>query len=135
MNPSIEEPPHIQLLSTSLFLTFRLAGSLPDQVLARIAEERRLLQGALKGETSKSRPRFRELARSHFAGLESWLDKATTGPTWLADACIADLVAGGTALSRRKGLPTGRVFNYAESTTYCFRAVNSKTIYLSLSHQ
>jgi hypothetical protein len=31
--------PHIQPLNTALFLTFRLAGSLPKEVLARMAEK------------------------------------------------------------------------------------------------
>src|SRR5207249_7906578 len=78
--------PHVQPLNTALFLTFRLAGSLPEEVLARMAMKRRLLDQTLKSNTSESRSRFHELTRRHFAILESCLDKATTGPTWLADA-------------------------------------------------
>ena len=94
--------PHVQLLNTALFLTFRLAGSLPEEVLARVAMKRRLLDQTLKSNTSESRSRFHGLTRRHFAILESCLDKATTGPTWLADARIADLVA--EALHYRDGL-------------------------------
>ncbi len=94
--------PHVQPLNTALFLTFRLAGSLPAAVLARMAEERHLLDQTLKTKTAESRSRFGELARRHFAILESWLDKATTGPRWLADARIAELVA--EALHYRDGL-------------------------------
>src|SRR6266436_5736876 len=85
--------PHIQPLNTLLFLTFRLAGSLPREVLARMADERRLLEKALKNDSTESQSRFRELTRRHFAMLESWLDKAAIGPTWLADARVAGIVA------------------------------------------
>jgi putative transposase len=85
--------PHIQPLNTALFLTFRLAGSLPIEVLGRMADERRLLKEALKNDPAGSPSRFRELSRRHFSVLESWLDKATIGPTWLADARVADVVA------------------------------------------
>lgn len=93
--------PHIQPLNTALFLTFRLAGSLPSEVLARMADERHLLEEALKFDPRKSLSRFRDLARRHFAMLESWLDKATIGPTWLADARVAAIVV--EALHHRDG--------------------------------
>lgn len=93
--------PHIQPLNTALFLTFRLAGSLPREVLARMADERRLLEKALNNDSAESQSRFRELTRRHFAMLESWLDKATIGPTWLADARAAGIVA--EALHHRDG--------------------------------
>ena len=93
--------PHVQPLNAALFLTFRLAGSLPSEVLWRMADERRLLEEALKKDSVESSSRFRELARRHFAMLESWLDKATIGPTWLADARVAGIVA--EALHHRDG--------------------------------
>jgi putative transposase len=93
--------PHIQPLNTALFLTFRLAGSLPVEVLARMAEERRLFEQTLKTNDAEFKSRFGELSRRHFAILESWLDKATTGPTWLADMRIAEVVA--EALHHRDG--------------------------------
>src|SRR4030081_1241539 len=85
--------PHIQPLNTTLFLTFRLAGSLPMEVLARMADERRVLEDALKNDSAESQSRFRKLARRHFAMLESWLDKAAIGPTWLANPRVANIVA------------------------------------------
>ena len=66
-----------------------------------MAEERHLLERTLKNAATESKSRFSELARRHFATLESCLDKATTGPTWLADARIANLVA--EALRYRDG--------------------------------
>ena len=85
--------PHIQPVDTALFLTFRLAGSLPEEVLARMSEERRLMERTLKDSTVESESRFRQLARRHFATLESWLDKAASGPIWLGDQRVAAIVA------------------------------------------
>jgi putative transposase len=85
--------PHIQPLNTTLFLTFRLAGSLPKEVLTRMIDEKLLLEKALRNDSTTSQSRFRELARRHFAMLESCLDKAAVGPTWLADDRVADIVA------------------------------------------
>lgn len=93
--------PHIQPLNTSLFLTFRLAGSLPKEVLVRMAEERRLLQSSFDNFNLKSEPRSKLLARRHFAMLESWLDKPKFGPTWLADERVASIVS--EALQFRDG--------------------------------
>ncbi|SRR6266404_1798777 len=93
--------PHIQPLNTALFLTFRLADSLPKAVLARMVYERCLLEKALKNDSAESHSRFRELARRHFAMLESWLDKSAIGPTWLVDARVAGIVV--EALHHRDG--------------------------------
>src|SRR6266702_828931 len=85
--------PHIQPVDTALFLTFRLAGSLPEDVLTRMADERHLMQHTLQTKPEEYKSHCGELVRRHFAMLESCLDKATTGPTWLADARIAEIVA------------------------------------------
>jgi REP element-mobilizing transposase RayT len=66
-----------------------------------MAEERRQIELIFKGDTAKARSSLGALARRHFAVLESWLDRATIGPTWLADARVADLVA--EALRYRDG--------------------------------
>jgi hypothetical protein len=93
--------PHIQPLNSALFVTFRLTGSLPEEVFTRMAEERRQIERASKGDALRGRARWGELARRHFAMLESWLDRATIGPTWLKEARVADLVAN--ALHYRDG--------------------------------
>jgi REP element-mobilizing transposase RayT len=85
--------PHIQPLNTTLFLTFRLAGSLPEQVLIRMAEERRMIERTLTADAGKTESDLGQLARRHFATIESWLHKATTGPTWLAEERVAEIVA------------------------------------------
>jgi len=66
-----------------------------------MAEQRRQIERTLEGDSLKARARLGGLTRRHFAVLESWLDRATIGPTWLADARVADLVA--EALQYRNG--------------------------------
>jgi putative transposase len=84
--------PHIQPLNSTLFLTFRLAGSLPQSVLASIAEERRSIESKMKARKI-SESHLAELTRRHFATLEAALHKSGAGPLWLADARVAALVA------------------------------------------
>ena len=93
--------PHIQPVNAALFVTFRLAGSLPEDVLARMAEDRLLLERKLKKDSVDSQARSRQLARRYFATLEACLDNARCGPTWLAEPRIADIVA--EALQYRDG--------------------------------
>lgn len=53
--------PHIQPVDTALFLTFRLAGSLPKEVLGRMRDEKLVLEKALKNDSATSQSRFRQL--------------------------------------------------------------------------
>src|ERR1044071_6527159 len=84
--------PQIQPLNSTLFLTFRLAGSLPQTVLARMAAERRLFQSKLEAR-EMSVSDLGELTRRHFATLEAVLHKTSEGPTWLTQPQIAPLIA------------------------------------------
>lgn len=93
--------PHIQPPETDLFLTFRLVDSLPAEVLIRMSKERRVVEESLKLRGLDSRA-LGQLARRHFAMLESWLDKAIIGPTWLADSRVADILV--EALHHRDGV-------------------------------
>ena len=92
--------PHIQPIGADLFITFRLAGSLPQNVLAWMAEERRWREQIENG-ISKPNLTVTGRARRHFAMLEKYLDNCTAGPTWLAQSSVADLVA--EALHHRDG--------------------------------
>ena len=58
-----------------------------------MAEERRLFEKKLGSDhLVGSRSRSLELARRHFVMLESCLDRAGDGPTWLSNQCVAELV-------------------------------------------
>jgi putative transposase len=92
--------PHIQPVGADLFVTFRLADSLPQKVLAWMAEERRWRE-EIQSRINKPSQHVTSLARRHFAVLEKYLDNFTTGPTWLAEPPVADLVT--EALHHRDG--------------------------------
>jgi hypothetical protein len=62
--------PHIQPVDATLFLTFRLAGSLPKEVLREMMEERSKIEKLLKYDPYQSQSRFGDLVRRHFAMLE-----------------------------------------------------------------
>lgn len=65
--------PHWQKADSALFITWRLAGSLPRKALASCLREKNL--------------------GKRFLLLDQELDKALYGPTWLKDARLAKIVA------------------------------------------
>lgn len=95
-------------------MTFRLAGSIPRAVLERwkvehAASLRRTKSRETKGQekqadgvgrqlpetepTQAGSVRYIEEERRRFAQIERYLDKAKTGPLWLKDVRVADMVA------------------------------------------
>jgi len=84
--------PHIQPVDADLFVTFRLADSLPTHVLQVMREERQWRQEIRDRNKHRSVPPSNELMRRHFAIMEKYLDSATTGPKWLLDSQVADIV-------------------------------------------
>lgn len=60
-----------------------------------------MIERTVKADAGKTESDLGKLARRHFATIESWLHKATTGPTWLADERVAEIVA--EALHYRNG--------------------------------
>ncbi len=99
--------PHIQPAGATLFLTFRLFGSLPRDVIERRQAEKRWLGECLKrlepsdveqtvslpeSQTDSLRHRQYELHRRWFARFESLLDRADIGPLWLKDERVAAMI-------------------------------------------
>lgn len=86
--------PHIHPSGATFFVTFRLAGSLPAEVIERLrqelAEEERQLQARLSGAALLSE-RYK-LQKKFFGRYDEWLDKMAHGPAWLREAQIAQLV-------------------------------------------
>ena len=64
-----------------------------------MANERRLMEEMLNDKERKTH--LSDLSRRHFAMLEVCLDKPKSGPTWLADSRIAEIVS--EALHYRDG--------------------------------
>ncbi len=80
--------PHIHSPGSTLFVTFRLAGSIPKTVLQQWLAEKALLSRKTVSDVLEL-----EFRRRWFARFEEILDKQETGPTWLADSRIAEIVA------------------------------------------
>lgn len=78
-----------------MFVTFRLAGSVPQSVLAMLQEQEEQEERALFAITDeKEREQQAYLnERRAFGRWDTTLDKATNGPYWLAHPAIAAVVA------------------------------------------
>lgn len=86
--------PHYQLPEVTLFVTFRLHGSLPAEVLARLKtealeRERQIEKTPVESERKKAL--YAERKRQ-FGRFDDVLDTSSCGPTWLKDPKIASLV-------------------------------------------
>jgi putative transposase len=98
--------PHYQPPGATYFVTFRLAGSLPHEVVTRLKEEqardeRRVLHTGARLE----KDRVIQLRKRHFAGFDKLLDTADQSPRWLQDARVADMVSA--AIHYRDGREYG----------------------------
>lgn len=87
--------PHIQPVGATFFVTFRLAGSLPLNLLQQWEQEKRFYRAIfarIKDQKERKRTQ-RKWESQWFLRFETALDKADFGPTWLKDERIAKLVA------------------------------------------
>jgi len=85
--------PHIQPAGATFFITFRLAGSLPQSLIDQWQDERRWLARLEQTNPDHYTNVRSDLERKWFAKFESVLDGAREGPLWLKDERIADLLA------------------------------------------
>jgi putative transposase len=87
--------PHLQPPGATLFVTFRLAGSLPRAVIQELATERQRVEQML-GRTADPAERVQQIyleERRLFGRWDAALDAPGRGPRWLGDSRVADLVA------------------------------------------
>lgn len=95
--------PHIHSPGATLFVTFRLAGSIPQTLVAQKKSERIWLENELRRVTKlaeesadvllqKHRDRLLIHHRKWFARYEEILHLAEVGPRWLKDPAIAQIV-------------------------------------------
>ena len=99
--------PHFQPPGATLFITFRLAKSIPTQVLAELLDEARRVETLLDGiGDPEERTRQVTLARRQmFSTWDEALHRNVESPQWLRDSRIAGLLAD--SLHQRNG----RVYN------------------------
>jgi putative transposase len=84
--------PHIQPPGATFFVTFRLAGSLPQSVIAQWQREREWLNHLAETNPSYFEQVKTDFERAWFAKFERILDGAAIGPTWLRNERIAAIV-------------------------------------------
>ena len=87
--------PHYQPPDVTLFVTFRLHGSLPVEIVERLraeAEERERQIEKIEIRNDRKLALYTERKRQ-FGRFDEALDASTCGPTWLKDARIAAVVA------------------------------------------
>ena len=87
--------PHLQPPGATLFITFRLAGSIPVDAQQRLHAETVALKTALSSiaDPDERREFASEGQRRLLGKWDSVLNRAQFGPTWLRDARIAQLVS------------------------------------------
>jgi putative transposase len=91
--------PHIHSPGATLFVTFRLAGSIPKSVIEQWKQEKiwlgkeneRLAKN--KAVTQNQKESFLDFHRRWFAKFEDVLHKEESGTVWLKDKSVAHLVA------------------------------------------
>jgi putative transposase len=86
--------PHLQPPGAMLFVTFRLAGSIPIATLQMVREERERVEKQIAHITDLAeRERLKsEEQRRLFGKWDNALDSAESGPTWLKDECVAQII-------------------------------------------
>ncbi len=86
--------PHLKRAGASYFVTFRLSGTLPKNVLLRLKGEREtIIAQTLTARRPLTWHEQEELFRWYSERVDNYLD-AGSGDCWLARPEIADLVAG-----------------------------------------
>ena len=86
--------PHYQSLNNIFFITFRLANSLPLDVIIKLKNERDSLIKNL-GVTEKSperKEKYYQNQKIYFAKFDSFLDNNVSGPKWLTEENVAKVV-------------------------------------------
>ena len=87
--------PHIQPPGATLFVTFRLAGSLTPEILQRLGKASDKALSSLRHISDPDERKIRTYLeqRKLFGSWDTELDNAQNGPMWLRDTRIAALVA------------------------------------------
>jgi putative transposase len=85
--------PHWQPTDATFFVTFRLNGSLPYEVIVSLKEQRERDKGNLSKLPENRRDGQNDVdERRNFSRWDAFLDKAEFGPQWLSQSEIAQSV-------------------------------------------
>jgi len=86
--------PHYQPLGYTFFVTYRLDGSLPVEVIERLKEEREKELKVIAGYDNQKirREKYKNYQSRYFGKFDKLLDNASYGPTWLKNEEVAQIV-------------------------------------------
>jgi len=86
--------PHYQPKDSILFATFRLANSLPKEIISQLHQEREEREKAINKESNieKRLSLIVEEQKRYFGHFDSYLDRISTEIRWLENVHIAKLV-------------------------------------------
>lgn len=85
--------PHYQPLHASYFITFRLSGSLPVQIIKQYKLERMMREKMIKDDMNNNvKNKIIEIRKKYFQKFDQLLDRCEIGPDWMRDPEIADIV-------------------------------------------
>ena len=82
--------PHIHPEGYSLFITFRLADSLPIEVLKELQTQQERERKALRNPSADE---IYKIEKKHFSRYDAWLDRCEYGPRWLENKNVARIVS------------------------------------------
>ncbi|MDQ3749723.1 MAG: hypothetical protein M3367_12060 [Acidobacteriota bacterium] len=124
--------PHIHSPGATLFVTFRLAGSIPKSVIEQWKREKlwlekereRLAKNDAINQNQKEA--FSDFHRRWFVKFEEVLHKAETGPVWLKDSRIAHLISD--SLQYRNG----KVYKLV---AFCIMSNHIHTVFMPLLNE
>jgi REP element-mobilizing transposase RayT len=89
--------PHIQPAEATFFVTFRLAGSLPVEVIRRLRENYELVEKGILEQKDLTEKERRELVYAEqkrlFAATDDFLDANPNESYWLREKQVAEIVA------------------------------------------
>lgn len=86
--------PHYQPAGYTYFVTFRLNGSLPVQIIKQLKDEREKQLKVISGLSNKTfrLNEYRKYQSVYFGKFDKLLDASDYGPTWLKEKEIAQIV-------------------------------------------
>lgn len=82
--------PHIHPDGYPLFITFRLANSLPEEIILELKTQRECEPRLSTGQPGLE---VQEIEARYFSCYDEWLDKCATGPQWLENENIARTIS------------------------------------------
>ena len=86
--------PHDQPAEATFHSVFCLTGSLPGDAVDRLLSERKAKEHVLAGSKDHKNSGMRGGCQlEYFVKFDALLDRAGTGPGWLKDPFVADIVA------------------------------------------